>query len=84
MMKSSAYILNEGRGGIINEKNLAFAIDNDIIAGAATDVLSKEPIEKQNPLMEVKNKHKIINVIHVVRMKSDGLIPFVQTNEQSH
>jgi len=42
-MKKSAYILNIARGGIINEKDLKYALKNNIIAGAAIDAYVKEP-----------------------------------------
>ena len=42
-MKKSAYILNIARGGIINEKDLKYALKNNIIAGAAIDAYVEEP-----------------------------------------
>ncbi len=55
MMKSSALILNTSRGPLINEKDLAEALNNGIIAGAGLDVLSKEPPDKNNPLFQARN-----------------------------
>lgn len=42
-MKKSAYIINTARGGIINEKDLKYALQNNTIAGAAIDAYSEEP-----------------------------------------
>ncbi|HQT37250.1 MAG TPA: NAD(P)-dependent oxidoreductase, partial [Sulfuricurvum sp.] len=42
-MKKSAYILNSARGGIINENDLKYALQNYIIAGAAIDAYIEEP-----------------------------------------
>ena len=42
-MKKSAYILNTARGGIINEQDLKYALQNDIIAGAGIDAYIEEP-----------------------------------------
>lgn len=42
-MKSSAFILNSARGGIINENDLKWALQNHIIAGAAIDAYIEEP-----------------------------------------
>jgi glycerate dehydrogenase len=55
LMKSSAYLLNLGRGGIINEAAWAKALNAKVIAGGATDVLSQEPPSKGNPLLKAKN-----------------------------
>lgn len=55
LMKRTALIINTSRGGLINDKDLAVALNNGEIAGAALDVLSAEPPEKENPLFSVKN-----------------------------
>jgi D-3-phosphoglycerate dehydrogenase len=44
-MKPSAYLINCARGGIVNEKDLLFALNNAMIAGAALDVYQTEPPE---------------------------------------
>lgn len=54
-MQSSAFIINTARGQLINEKDLANALDNNTIAGAALDVLSTEPPKADNPLLHAKN-----------------------------
>ena len=43
MMKPHALLINTARGGIVNEKDLYFALKNNIIAGAAIDVFEEEP-----------------------------------------
>lgn len=50
-MKSSAWIINTARGGIIREADLVEALDEKLIAGAALDVLDDEPPGKGNPLL---------------------------------
>ena len=55
MMKSSAMIINVARGGIINEEDLAVAVKEGIIAGAAIDVFVQEPIEKDHPFIQIDN-----------------------------
>ncbi|MBN2613230.1 MAG: D-2-hydroxyacid dehydrogenase [Bacteroidales bacterium] len=65
MMKPSAYLLNMGRGGIIVEKDLAKAIKEGVIAGAGIDVLVNEPINKDNPLLALKESEKIVITPHV-------------------
>lgn len=54
-MKSSCILVNTGRGGLIVEKDLAEALDNDIILYACLDVLGKEPPQDDNPLFKAKN-----------------------------
>jgi glycerate dehydrogenase len=54
-MKKSAFLLNTSRGPLIIELDLADALNNDIIAGAALDVLSTEPPSPDNPLFQAKN-----------------------------
>lgn len=54
MMKPTARIINTARGGIINEKDLAKAIDEGKIAGAGFDVYESEPCT-DSPLFSVEN-----------------------------
>ena len=64
MMQKGAIILNMGRGGIVNEEDLAYAIDNfDIFAGL--DVSKEEPMKLDNPLLHVKNIDNIVFSPHI-------------------
>lgn len=54
-MKPSAFFLNVARGGIVDEGALYKALKERWIAGAAVDVLSKEPPEKDHPFFELDN-----------------------------
>lgn len=54
-MKSSAVLINTGRGALINETDLAEALNSGRIAAACLDVLSTEPPLQQNPLISAKN-----------------------------
>ena len=54
-MKPTAFLVNTGRGPLINEKDLAKALNNEKIAGAGLDVLSTEPPHPDNPLIHAKN-----------------------------
>jgi glycerate dehydrogenase len=54
-MKPTAFLINTSRGGLINEHDFAEALNKEMIAGAALDVLSAEPPVTSNPLLHAKN-----------------------------
>lgn len=54
-MKPSAFLINTSRGPIINDADLAAALNTGIIAGAGIDVLSTEPPAANNPLFNARN-----------------------------
>ncbi len=54
-MKPSAWIINTSRGGLINEDDLAQALNDNSLAAAALDVLSVEPPPVSNPLLQARN-----------------------------
>ena len=64
-MKPSAIMMNMGRGGIVDEAALADAVDNGIIAGAALDVFSVEPVPSDNPFLNMKHPEKMRFSPHV-------------------
>ena len=55
-MKPSAYLINLARGPVVVSKDLADALNNGVIAGAAVDVFDKEPpLNADEPLLSAKN-----------------------------
>ena len=54
-MKKTALVINTARGGIVDEKALAEALDAGTIAGAGVDVLTEEPPKNGNILIQAKN-----------------------------
>ena len=54
-MKPAAFLLNVARGGLVNEAELAGALNRGIIAGAGLDVVAVEPMQADNPLLTAAN-----------------------------
>ena len=54
-MKPGAMVLNTARGGLIDEGALANALRSGKLRGFAADVVSKEPIDPENPLLSAPN-----------------------------
>lgn len=54
-MKPTAFLINIGRGEVIDESALIHALESGKIAGAALDVFSQEPLPKEHPLWKTKN-----------------------------
>ena len=64
-MKPSAILVNTGRGGIAVEEDLARALDDGLIAGAALDVYVKEPLPADSPLMHVQHPERLLLSPHI-------------------
>jgi len=85
LLKEGALLLNLGRGSIVNESDLAEALDKrNIYAGL--DVLTPEPISKNNPLMHIKHQDRLLITPHIAwaskeaRVKLlDGIVKNIKT-----
>lgn len=71
LMKSTAYIINTSRGAIIDEAALINALKSGKIAGAALDVLEREPVVADNPLLKMDN---VVITPHIAGRNSETLI----------
>ncbi len=55
MMKPGSYLVNTSRGGTVNEQDLYEALKSGHLAGAAMDVIEKEPMPADHPLLSIPN-----------------------------
>lgn len=62
MMKPDAYLINAGRGAVVDELALIHALEQKEIAGAGLDVFEKEPLSSSSPLLTMKN---VVAVPHI-------------------
>ena len=72
-MKPTAFLLNLGRGGIVDEAALARAVDAGTIAGAALDVYSSEPLPADSPLLQVCHPERFRFTPHIAWASREAL-----------
>lgn len=64
-MKNDAFLINTSRGDLVNNEDLLNALLNNEIAGAGLDVISPEPVEKNNILLDERVRDKLILTPHI-------------------
>ena len=64
-MKKTAYLINVARGPVVNEDDLVEALETGEIAAAGLDVLSVEPMTKDNPLLKIQDSKKLFITPHM-------------------
>lgn len=82
-LKPSAYLINTARGPLINEADLAEALNNGLISGAGLDVLSQEPPAPDNPLLTARNCTITPHIAWATKSARARLIQTASTNLQS-
>ncbi len=86
LLKEGAILLNLGRGGIINETDLAYELDRrEIYAGL--DVLEREPIEDKHSLLHIQHKERLLITPHIAWTSIEArkrLLQGIVTNIKAH
>jgi len=65
LLKDGAILLNLGRGGLVNEEDIKECLNSKKDIYFATDVTTKEPIEKTSPLLQIEDKKRVIITPHI-------------------
>ena len=73
LMKPDAYLVNLGRGAVVDEEALAEAIDKGRIAGAALDVFSTEPLPENHPLLHTSHPERLRFTPHIAWASHESL-----------
>lgn len=79
LMKPSAFLINTGRGPLMDEKALVEALENGTIAAAALDVLIKEPPEKDNPVIQAATRLPNLIITPHIAWASDSAVTTLVT-----
>ncbi len=80
LMRSSALLINTSRGQLVNEQDLAEALNAGRIAGAGLDVLSTEPPSPENPLLKAKNCYITPHIAWATRSARQRLLDVLINN----
>ena len=80
-MKKTAIFLNLGRGPIVVEADLAKALEDGTIAAAGLDVLSVEPMSRENPLRKIKDSNRLIITPHIAWASVEARTRLMKTIE---
>ncbi|MCI1648703.1 MAG: D-2-hydroxyacid dehydrogenase [Bacteroides sp.] len=84
LMKSTSILINTSRGQLINEQDLADALNQEKIYGAGLDVLTQEPPRTDNPLLRAKNCHITPHIAWASGAARQRLMQIMQENIKAY
>ena len=79
-MKRTAFVINTSRGPVVDNQDLADALNAGTIAGAGLDVLAVEPPRADNPLLQAKNCYVTPHISWATRSARARLMKTVVEN----
>lgn len=82
-MKTTAILLNMGRGGIVDEASLANALDEKQLFAAGLDVLEQEPIATDNPLLSINEPNRLLITPHIAWASVESRALLIQKTIQN-
>ena len=77
-MKKTAILLNVARGPVINNSDLYWALQNEVIAAAGLDVLEKEPITSDNLLGRIQDSNRLLITPHMAWASTEARARIVE------
>lgn len=83
-MKKSAYLVNMGRGGLVDEPAMIEALKNGILAGAGLDTFELEPLHEESPLWDLPNVIITPHITPILPDREERMLHYVYENIKAY